>query len=64
MMNTTRVKFQSLKSLTQFIKTVTPDSYYIDTRTLVLRAPLSDFDLAVAKDHFGADVVNRMSLQA
>ena len=62
MTNSTRLKFQSLESLTQFVKTVLLESYYIDTRTLVLRAPLSEFDLDVARDHFGADLICQMSV--
>lgn len=60
MTDSARVKFQSLESLTQFIKTVGLESFYIDTRTLVVRAPLSESDLSVAKNCFGADVVSRM----
>lgn len=57
MTTTTRLKFQSLESLTLFIKTILLESYYIDTRTLVLRAQLSEFNQNVARDHFGALLV-------
>lgn len=57
MKNTCVLKFSSLAELANFVKTIQPEGYTINTVKLTLTAPLRPFEHAVALDTYNAEEV-------
>ena len=59
LMKTVLLKFNLLSNLSSFCKQVQPATYIINTGPLTLSATLTEFELALAIEQFGAAVVNK-----
>jgi len=53
-MKNTTLQFYTLTELAAFTRSVNPKGYRINIRLLTLSAPLSEFELGIANERYGA----------